>query len=772
MSAADAGVVVPLAGLRVVQGAGGIDVAYCTKILVDAGAEVALIEPSDGHALRRRKVGDHDPSDTAALFHYLHAGKRSVAADDDVEVLLAGADVLVTDQLPEPWEQLHDRQPSLSVVAISPFGLDGPWSARPSSDLVLQALSGGMAPRGDARRAPLMVGGEPTAWFAGALGAVALLGVLRRISATGTGELIDVSQLESAHLEHSMYPVTYASMAGFPFHQSRGVPVPGIEPTSDGYVGFFVITGQQWLDFCALIEHPEWTEDPTYFIALERRLRAEQLLPAIRDWTTQRTTAEIVEIASLMRIPVAPIGNGRTIPEIDHFVEEQWLLRHPAGFVQPRRPYRFAGEPVPAVADTPAPASTPASGAWTAGRIRRRQGPRRGQVSDLPLAGVRVADFTAFWAGPLAAQILAGLGAEVIHIEGPKRPDGIRMNTLRKLTDDQWWEWSPLFCGANTNKRDMAVDLSTEAGHEIALKLLATCDLMIENFSPRVVEQLGLAPEALLDVNPRLTVVRMPAFGLSGPWRDRVGFAQTIEQASGLAFLTGYEGESPVIPNGMCDPIAGVHAAIAALVALEQQHHTGRGQVVEAAMIGAALNTAAEQIVDYSAYGHLLASAGNSSPLVDQVVARCDGDDEWVAITLPDEEARQSMWAATGTSDLDQLSEWCAAKRASDVEQLGDALGVPVGRVTWAHEITSFPQLIERGFFEHVAHAVTGTHPYVSFPARFSAGPHQWNRHGAPTLGGDNQALLTELGYDSDAIARLREGGVIAEGVVSSQHGW
>ena len=133
-----------------------------------------------------------------------------------------------------------------------------------------------------------------------------------------------------------MYPVTYASMAGFPFHQSRGVPVPGIEPTADGYVGFFVITGQQWLDFCALIERPEWTEDTTLFVALERRLRADRLLGPIREWTTQRTTAEIVEIASLMRIPVAPIGNGRTIPEIDHFVDRNgWLLRNPAGSCSP-----------------------------------------------------------------------------------------------------------------------------------------------------------------------------------------------------------------------------------------------------------------------------------------------------------------------------------------------------------------------------------------------------------------------------------------------------
>ena len=562
-------VVTPLHGLRVIQGSGGIEVAYCTKMLVDAGAEVVVLEPADGHPLRRRQAapaGEGGP--VGALFAYLHAGKGSVVDGAAAASLLDRADVLVSDRLPSPWEELHARHPRLTAVAITPFGLHGPWADRPSSDLVLQAMSGGMAPRGDVSRAPLMAGGEPTPWFAGAVAVAALLGVLPRVRATGIGELLDASQLEAAHLEHSMYPVTYASMAATPFHQLRGVPVPGIEPTSDGHVGFFVITGQQWLDFCALIEQPAWTEDESLFIAMERRRRSAELVPVIREWSTARTTAEIVEIASLMRIPVAPIGNGRTIPEIDHFVDQEWLVPNPAGFVQPRRPYRFRDEPVNRIAPAPSIGATDAGTLWADAKPAHQAS---ADVSELPLAGIRVADFTAFWAGPLAAHVLAGLGAEVIHIEGPRRPDGIRMNTLRRLTDAEWWEWSPLFCGANTNKRGIAVDLSTPEGHEIALRLLATCDVMIENFSPRVVEQLGLGPDAALAANPRLVVVRMPAFGVSGPWRDRVGFAQTIEQASGLAFLTGYAGETPVMPNGMCDPIAGVHAAIAALVALHER---------------------------------------------------------------------------------------------------------------------------------------------------------------------------------------------------------
>jgi crotonobetainyl-CoA:carnitine CoA-transferase CaiB-like acyl-CoA transferase len=295
---------------------------------------------------------------------------------------------------------------------------------------------------------------------------------------------------------------------------------------------------------------------------------------------------------------------------------------------------------------------------------------------------------------------------------------------------------------------------------------------MIENWSPRVVDQLGLAPDVTLSANPRLVVVRMPAFGISGPWRDRVGFAQTIEQATGLAFLTGYEGETPVMPNGMCDPIAGVHAAIASLVALRERDLTGRGQVVETPMVGGALNTAAEQILEYGAHGYLMQSMGNHSPSIAQDVLRCAGDDEWMAITLPDERSRDALFEATGSADLDELAAWCATRTPVEVETLAHQLRVPAARVSWAHEAIDFAQLEWRGFFEQVSHPVTGTHPYIAFPVRFDSGPHRWNREPSPTLGGDNERVLTELGYEPEQIASLAERNVIATSVVSGQQGW
>ena len=752
----------PNRGVRVLQLSGGIEVAFCTKILADTGADVGFVEPARGHLLRHRDGG----GGPGALFAYLHSGKRSIVNEREVgDALLARADVVVTDSLPGGWEEIHDRHPHLSVVAITPYGLEGPWAHRAATDLTLQAASGGMAPRGAPDRAPLMVGGEPSYWFAGAVAAVSLLGVLPRQSSETVGELIDVSIFEAAQLEHGMHPVTFWSMAQRPFQATRGTPVPGIEPTADGYVGFFVITGQQWLDFCALVGQPHWTEDESLFIASTRRERADDLLGPIREWTTAHTTADIVEVASLMRIPVAPIGNGATLPEIDQFIAEEWFVEDLGGLRQPRRPYRAVGEPVRR------PAAPDNVGAGSVENWDPRPPPSVTPAAQ-PLSGVRVADFTGFWAGPMASGILAGLGADVIHIEGPTRPDGIRMNTIRAMSDDQWWEWSPLFCGANTNKRGLAVDLSTDEGRAVTLRLLEECDVMIENFSPRVVDQLGLGSETVLGVNRDLVVVRMPAFGLGGPWRDRVGFAQTIEQAVGLAFLTGYTDEAPLIPNGMCDPLAGVFGAIAALTGLAERSQTGAGVVIESPMVGAGLSTTVEQVIDFAVSGHLHTSMGNRSPWMEQDVFSCDGDDQWVAIAVPNEGVRVALREATDTRSVAELAEWCAIRSSSEVTDTLWPRGVPVSAVRWAHEIVDSPQIHHRGYLEHVDHPICGSHTYVSWPAQFSAGPHLWNRSASPTLGQHNREILSELGYSTETVAALYDGGVLAESVLNSQHGW
>ena len=266
-----------------------------------------------------------------------------------------------------------------------------------------------------------------------------------------------------------------------------------------------------------------------------------------------------------------------------------------------------------------------------------------------PLAGLRIIDFTAFWAGPFATQYLAAMGADVIKVESIQRPDGMRFQSVRPPTDDGWWEWGALYQTVNLGKRGITLDLGRPAGVELVKRLIADADAVVENFSPRVMDNLGLDYTELAARNPRLIMVRMPAFGLDGPWRDRVGFAQTMEQLTGMAWLTGFADGPPVMPRGPCDPLAGLHAVVALLVALEHRHRTGRGQLVESTMVEAALNAAAEPILEYGAHGARLARDGNRGPVgAPQNLYACRGDDRWLALAVTSDAQWQALRALMG----------------------------------------------------------------------------------------------------------------------------
>jgi crotonobetainyl-CoA:carnitine CoA-transferase CaiB-like acyl-CoA transferase len=409
---------------------------------------------------------------------------------------------------------------------------------------------------------------------------------------------------------------------------------------------------------------------------------------------------------------------------------------------------------------------------------RARPQPRSGR--DGPLADIRVVDFTAFWAGPAGTGMLAALGADVVKIESTARPDGMRFTSTRPPTVDQWWEWGPIFNAVNANKRSVTLDLNRTEGVELVLRLLAGADAALENFTPRVMENFGLSWDTVRAANPRLVMVRMPGFGLDGPWRDRTGFAQTMEQVSGMAAVTGFPDSPPLIPRGACDPMAGMHAVFALLAALRQRERDGQGRLVEVTMVEAALNAAAEAVVEYSASGRLLTRDGNRGPVASpQGVFRCedDGADErWVAVAVTDDGQWDSLAKlmdlrgprpASGEAGVDAVEQamaaWCSGRSAAGVADDLLAAGVPAAVVMNPGDIDRLGAFEGRRFVETVDHPVVGSHPIPGVPFRFaSRGDRPWFRTPAPTLGQHNEEVLCgELGLAPDALARL-----VAEDVV------
>ena len=374
------------------------------------------------------------------------------------------------------------------------------------------------------------------------------------------GELVDVSMLETLVLCLTYYPVTYVDMVGRPFRTGRSIFTPGVETTSDGLVGLGVGTGQQWLDFCVMVEHPEWMEDRSLFA------NRAHLRPAIAAWMAERTTAEILDARRRVPHPARADRQRRDDPG-DRPLRGARVARP--------EPARRLPRARPALPVRPTAAPRPRAGP-RGGRARRR--PRARDDRRHPAGAIRggrcrstgCASSTSprSGPGPLTTHVLAMLGAEVLHVESTARPDGTRLLAGLRFSEPDWWERSGIFSGLNTNKQSVTLDLAGEPGRELLRRLLATCDVVVENYTPRVLEQIGLDIDAVRAIRPDVVVVRMPGFGLDGPWRDNPAFAFVIEDAAGLTWMTGYPDDTPVSPYGVGDPNAGTHALCGLLLAL------------------------------------------------------------------------------------------------------------------------------------------------------------------------------------------------------------
>jgi crotonobetainyl-CoA:carnitine CoA-transferase CaiB-like acyl-CoA transferase len=763
-----------LRDLRVIDLSTGIAGAYATKLFCDAGADVVKVEPPGGDPLRHFTASGRDLAGRdAPLFQFLAAGKRSVVGEPHdalVQVLLADADLVVesfaTDQLGAA--SCTKQHPGLVVLSITPFGRSGPYAGRPATEFTVQAECGSIATRGLASQPPVMAGGRTTEWVGGTFAAVAALGAVRRARGLGLGEHIDFSLLEVMNIAGTMYTDLLNSMLGRPNvagTPARSIELPSIEPTADGWVGFNTNSRQQFRDFLLLIERPDLLEDEELARITGRWARMDEWNAAVRAFTTQHTTAEIVERAALLRIPVAPVNDGRSVKEHEQFAARGVWQKNPSGgFAQPRPPYRIDDrDPAP-------PRATPRLGEHDGmiERPKRMRSPvRPARASDpLPLAGIRVLDATAWWAGPSATGMLAALGADVIHLEAIQRPDGMRMVGGQFISHrPSWWEFSHIFLSANTNKRGLTLNLADARGRELAQRLIAACDVFVENYSPRVIEQFGLDWETVHAAAPRTILVRMPAFGLSGPWRDHVGFAQTMEQITGLAWLTGHPDDQPRIQRGPCDPLAGTHAAFATLVALAERDRTGTGHLVECAMVEGALNAAAEQIVEHGAHDIVLQREGNRAPhAAPQNLYACRGAEQWLALSIESDAQWQALVAALGDPAwaLDgalahhagrrahrdridaELARWAVDRDLEATVAELVAAGVPAAPVVDPRATSQHPQLVARGFYEEVAHPVVGTHPVCAPPFRF-ASVARWLHRPAPTLGEHNREILGGL---------------------------
>jgi crotonobetainyl-CoA:carnitine CoA-transferase CaiB-like acyl-CoA transferase len=314
------------------------------------------------------------------------------------------------------------------------------------------------------------------------------------------------------------------------------------------------------------------------------------------------------------------------------------------------------------------------------------------------------------------------------------------------------------------------------------VRMIEWADVVAENFSPRVMENWGLDRDGVLAINPDIVYLRMPGMGLAGPWRDRVAFAQTMEQMSGQAWITGFPDDIPLIPRGPADPTAGVHGAFAIVTALSRRAQDGRGVFIEAPMIEAVLNITAEPVVEFASTGNVIMRMGNRSPYAaPQGLYRCAGVEQWLAVSVASDEQWDGLrgalaepeWAKDPALEThagrvahhdridDELALWAATQAVDDAVEMLVRHGVPAARGRDPRILSRHPQFVARRFYEEVDHPSLGRHASPGFPFRFASVDH-WLHTAAPLFGEHNHDVLTRiLGLDADEVAGLEADGVI-----------
>lgn len=773
----------PLEGVRVLEFGTGIACGYAGKLFVDAGAEVIKIESADGDPLRTwSSTGADLGGRPGALFSFLNAGKSSIIGsidDSAVRELVAGADLIIENGQLDP-ESLRADHRRLVVLSVTPFGRTGPLSERPATDFIVQAECGSIAGRGAPDLPPVQAGARTSEWAGGLYGAAAALAAVIGVRGGADGVAIDASWMEGMMISTNLFAdplwsLMKALMGIEPSGAPRSVETPSIYPSADGWIGFNTNGPQHAEAFLHLIERPDLVE-AGYVMASARSGNRHEFDGWVRDWTTKHTSAEILERAGELRVPTVRVNDGRTVLDEEHLVARDFFAPSADGtFTAPRPHYRIDGDRPPSAAAVPNHGS---------GSPSSRTAPSRPDIDRaLPLEGLKVLDVTCWWAGPSNTQILAAMGADVIHVESIAHSDPMRYAAAVMFLDrDQWWELSSFYLGINTNKRGITLDLNSPDGVELAERLVEWADIVVENYTPRVMPKFGLGWERIHELNPRAVMVRQPAFGLDGPWSERVGFAQNMEQMAGMAFLTGYRDQEPLVPRGPGDPLGGAHAAFATLVALARRDRTGEGVLVEVPLIEGSLNITAEPVVEFSAYGRLMERNGNrSAHAAPQGLHACIGDEQWLAISVETDE----QWVALATllDDPDLLGDvtlgslagrhaahdridgvidaWAAGRSLDDaVQQLID-VGVPAAALVDPRTVHTHPHFVARGFFEDAPHPVVGSVPIAGMPFRMT-GVDRWIASPAPSMGQHNSEVLGGLlGLDDAELARLTDTGVI-----------
>ncbi|GGC72710.1 putative CoA-transferase [Chelatococcus reniformis] len=775
--------------------------AYCARMFADFGARVSKVEPPGGDTLRR--AAPLTPAGHSAWFAFLNVGKASVMIDAGapdaaarLAALIADCDILVDGrdidgaQCPAlDIAAAKDRNPGLIHVEASWFGKSGPYASYKATDTVVRALAGTIKLTGAVDGPPTFAPDFQAGIMAGLWAYIAASAAVVSRSIDGRGRTNTVSIFE-ANLAVSEYVMFEAFTHGDVMRRiglNRFWPTfpVGIYEASEGWVGVTTVTPAQWRSFCDMLGLIELRDDPTLVIGVDRFARMEEIEATFIPKLKTRTAHEWFAEGLRRNIPIV------VVPAVGELIANAEARAR--GAIVPIAAGEEAGF---AVGSTQRLTATPPR---RGGRVpalgehvetttvqppRERPAAHAVSIPRLPLEGIRVVDFSMGWAGPVATRTLADLGADIIKIESCQYADWWRgVDRRPAYVAGREYEKMARFCIMNRNKRGITLDLTQPDGVRLAKALIATADLVVDNYSVEVLPKLGLGYEVLAAINPRLVVMSMSAFGSGSVHRTCRGYGSTLEQASGLPTVVGAPGQPPIMSQvAFGDAVGGLNGACAALTALIHARRTGQGQFIDLSMIECMMPFAAPWLTVHSVDGKPPTRYGTRHPdLVPHGCFRCAGADSWLVVAVSDDAMWPKLcrvlgrddWAsdgalATASGRRDREAEieaaiaaWAAAR--SDVEALQalQAAGVAAGAARLPIELLRDPQLLATGFIQEVDRPFIGRHPQPSTAFREGDAPFPVRR-APPTLGQHNREVLGGLlGLTDAELARLAQTGII-----------